>query len=226
MPDPTREELDAAFADLTRIHTTHLAQHGVSLPREGTARSLQLSILWHWRDRQVHKDQISLIVRREMPSAGADQQVRHLKRDGWNITGGRGSHQLENPYNPSPGFANEQARRQGRLNATTFEEVKTAFGNRCATCGAVEGEPDPRYGGGNTVLQQGHQDPAGPADDLANIIPQCENCNRQYKDDFLFDDKGRVRAVNTVRPVERAADDVQRRIYEHLKAKFSTADPQ
>lgn len=216
MTQPTRAELDRAFAELERIHRTHLVQHGVRLPAPGSAKAFQLAVLWHWRERSVHKNEVSEIVRRELPEAAPDQQVRHLKRDGWNITG-RGRHQLADPYRPSPEFANEMARRRGRLDASTFDELKAAFGNRCATCGAVEGEPDPRYGGAVTVLQQGHQDPAKPADDPENIIPQCGNCNRQYKDDFVFDDKGRAYAVHSVNPVRRASKAVQRRILDYLR---------
>ena len=218
--DPTRTEIDEAFDDLSRIHRNHLAQHGVNLPRAGTARALQLAILWHCRDHEVHKDQVSRIVRREIPSAGADQQVRHLKRDGWNITGTRGRHRLEDPYRPSADHANERARRQGRIQAEDFEAVKQTFGSRCATCGAVEKEPDPRYGGAVTVLQQGHQDPRGRADDPENIIPQCQFCNRAYRGDFVFDDKGRVQAIADVRPVRRASESVQRKIWNYLKNKF------
>lgn len=218
--DPTRAELDEAFADLARIHRAHLAQHDVKLPGAGTARALQLAILWRCRDHEVHKDQVSRIVRREIPGAAADQQVRHLKRDGWNITGTRGRHRLAEPYRPSADHANQRARRQGRLQAETFEDVKQTFGYRCATCGAVEGEPDPRYGGAATVLQQGHQNPAGRADDRENIIPQCENCNRQYLDDFVFDDRGRVQAVNNVNPVRRAAKRVRRAIWMDLDREF------
>lgn len=183
--------------------------------------SYQLAVLWHCREHQVHKNQVSRIVQREIPTAAADQQVRHLKRAGWNVTTPRrGWHQLADPYAPSPELVNEAARRQGRLRARDFEEVKRAFGNRCATCGAADGEPDPRYGGARTELQQGHQDPSGPADDPENIIPQCGPCNRQYRDDFVFDNRGRVRAVNSIRPVRRATRRVRKTIWQHLSREF------
>ena len=70
--------------------------------------------------------------------------MRHLKRDGWHI--GKGGEHVLDPYNPSPEFANEQARRRGRLEAQSFEDLKKTYGWSCATCGASEGEPDVRYG--------------------------------------------------------------------------------
>lgn len=96
-----------------------------------------------------------------------------------------------------------------------------AFGNRCATCGAVAGEPDPRYGRDRVQLQQGHRDPSKPSSDRLNIIPQCQFCNRQYRDDFVFDEKGRAHAIAGLGPVQRASREVQRKVWEFLKGKFS-----
>lgn len=36
---------------------------------------------------------------------------------------------------------------------------------------------------------------------LDNLIPQCQICNQAYQDDFVFDIKGRVVAVASVKPV-------------------------
>ena len=215
---PSQEELDAAWEEVKRIHRIHLARHGVKLPRANSCKRVWLSMLYHFRDREVHKDEISDAVRREFPDAARDQQVRHLKRDGWNIETGKepGSHRLD-PYTASPTLQIDQARRRAVLHDEDFNERKIAFGFRCATCGASEGEPDPRYGGDKVELQQGHRDPHKPSDDHENIIPQCANCNRAYKDHFVFDEKGRVRAVASVDPVKRASKSVRRKIFEFLK---------
>ena len=219
-PLPAPDELAAAYDEIARIHSEHLAQHGVRLPEKGTYKSIWLAMLHHYAPEPVHKDEISDAVRRQYPEAGRDQQVRHLKRDGWNVAGRGGYHRLSDPYRPDQGFINERARRQGRLGADDFTALKTAFGNRCATCGARDGEPDPRYGPDLVVLQQGHQDPDKPADNPENIIPQCQFCNRAYRRDFVFDARGRVRAVADTGPVRRANRDVQRRIWEFLRQSF------
>lgn len=214
---PSVEELDAAYEDIARIHSEHLVQHEVVLPKRNSYKSIWLAMLHHHK-RAVHKDEISEAIQREHPDAGKDQQVRHLKRDGWNIVSKqRGYHQLDDPYRPSQEFHNEQNRRRGRLGAKDFEEIKQAFGNRCATCGAREGEPDPRYGSDKVILQQGHQNPKKPSDETSNIIPQCQFCNRTYRDDFVFDNKGRVHAVADIRPVKRASEETQRKILDFLK---------
>ena len=145
-PLPAPDELAAAYDEIARIHSEHLAQHGVRLPEKGTYKSIWLAMLHYYAPAPVHKDEISDAVRRQYPEAGRDQQVRHLKRDGWNVAGRGGRHRLSDPYRPDQGFINERARRQGRLGADDFMALKTAFGNRCATCGARDGEPDPRYG--------------------------------------------------------------------------------
>lgn len=104
------------------------------------------------------------------------------------------------------------------MGTADFEEKKKAFGFRCATCGAVEGETDPRYGGGAVELRQRLRDPRKPTDDYQNIIPQCANCSRTYEDEFVFDERGRAYAVAGIGPVKRASKAVKQKIFESLKS--------
>lgn len=55
---------------------------------------------------------------------------------------------------------------------------------------------------------------------MKNIIPQCQFCNRAYKNDFVFDAKGRVVSVCSLAPVKKARAEVQASIYEWLKKKY------
>ncbi len=221
LPHPDR--LQAAWLELQEIHREYLAVHQVKIPSAthyaDTNKSLWLAVLYLYQDREVHKNTMSAIAKRDIPNAAADQQVRHLKRDGWSIGDKPGLHRL-NPYKPSLAFLNAEARRRSRLTASDFEGIKEAYGKRCATCGATEGRPDPRYGDEMVALQQGHQNPHKRGDDRENIIPQCQFCNRAYKDDYVFDNKGRVRAVASIRPVERANENVQQKILDWLVEKF------
>jgi len=220
---PDSSDLQAAWGELQEIHKEYLAVHGVKLPKSkhytDSNKSLWLAMLFLYRDREVHKDEISKLAQRDLKGAGADQQVRHLKRDGWNIGDKPGLHQLY-PYKPSSEWANASAQKTARLKAGSFSELKDAYGGRCATCGAREGMPDPRYGDQEVMLQQGHQDPSRPGDDKRNIIPQCQYCNQAYRDDYAFDNKGRVYAVASVRPVKRAHKSVQRKILDWLTHHF------
>ena len=217
---PTREELDAAYADIVRIHARHLARHGVRLPSKETYPWVWLATLYHYAGERVHKNEISEATRLVFPDAAPDQQVRHLVRYGWNIENKLGYHTLLDPTQPSPTYMTDRLRRLGSLSAETFDDLKRAYGYRCATCNTPEGEVNPRYGAGAVQLQQGHKDPSGRSDDLANILPQCQFCNQAYRVDFVFDDKGRVKAVADVRPVRRASRSVQRKVWEYLKSKF------
>lgn len=217
---PTKMELNRAYKELTKLHRQHLAQYGVKLPTKSAHKWVWLAMLYHYKGEYVHKDDISEAVEKVFPSAGKDQQVRHLKRDGWYIENKQGTHALVTLEKPSPEFQTELKRRSGRLSASDFDDIKQIFNNCCATCGAGEGKPNVRYGQDLVELQQGHRDPDEPSDDLGNIIPQCQFCNRAYRSDFAFDEKGRVDAVASVRPVKKAKEHVKKAIWEYLRGRF------
>ena len=183
---PAPDWLEKAWEALREIHEEYPMVHDVTIPRveryNERQKAMWLAMLFLNRHREVHKDEMSALARRDMPKLGADQQVRHLKRDGWALSRERGRHRLD-PFASSPEFVRQSARRRSRLSAEDFERLKKAFGGRCATCGAREGRPDPRYGGNPVVLQTGHKNPADAGDDPDNILPQCQFCNRGYKDD-------------------------------------------
>ena len=217
---PTTEELQKSWMELKEIHREYLAIHRVRIPKAShyseNNKAAWLSILRHYKDEEIHKDHISEIVQRDMPGAAKDQQVRHLKRDGWEISAEkRGCHKLD-PFHPSQEFLNTSAKKTAQLRASSFNEIKESFGYRCATCGARENQPDPRYGKDKVKLQQGHRNPNEAGDDPSNIIPQCQFCNRAYRNDFIFDEKGRVHAVANEKPIQRAAKDVQNKIFKWL----------
>ncbi len=220
---PTESELQEAWIELQEIHETYLLPYEVKIPHVDqyyeTARSIWLAVLFYYKEEQVHKDVISDVCQRDKPGLARDQQVRHLKREGWHLSGKGGYHSLD-PFQPSPEWVTERNRRSGRLGAADFTQLKKFYGNACATCGAKEGRPDPRYGQDIVALQHGHMDPAKPANDKDNIIPQCQFCNRAYRSDYVFDDKGRVYAVADVGPVRRASRQVQKKIYEWLMSVF------
>ena len=219
-PLPSLRELEDAYREAAAAHERHLKAHGVNLPDKASYKWIWLAMLCHYKGDNVHKDEISRAVQRTFPNAGQDQQVRHLKRDGWDIAGSGGFHALKYPpHRPSPEFENDQRRRSGEMSAKNFEDIKKVFNYCCATCGAKEGESSPRYGDDIVRLQKGHKDPDEPAA-VGNIIPQCQFCNRAYRRDFVFDDKGRVRAVADVRPVKLAAEKVKRKIWEYLRGMF------
>ena len=222
---PSRAKLQKAWEDLQEIHREYLEAHGVKIPRAkkytDKAKSVWLAYLFLNSDRDVDKNEISSVVRRDMPGRAPDQQVRHLKRDGWDIGAKPGVHRL-NPYKPSLDLLTSDVRRRATLNSRDFNDLRKTYGYRCATCGAREGRPDPRYGEAKVALQRGRMDPRKRGDKTKNVIPQCQFCNRAYKSDYVFDEKGRVRAVASVQPVKRASASVQKEILDWLVSQLDS----
>lgn len=222
---PSDSNLQNAWDELQDIHEEYLAKFDVKLPRANLynerAKSIWLAVLYHFVGKDVHKNTISAVCQRDNPNLAPDQQVRHLKRDGWKlISDGNGNHKLD-PFQPSLELMNDRVRRDGLLSAESFEDVKRTFGHKCATCGAREGRPDSRYGEDLVVLQRGHRDPAKPGTDKLNIIPQCQFCNRAYRGDFVFDERGRAWAVADIGPVQRASLEVKKKVLQFLRDFFN-----
>lgn len=171
------------------------------------AKELQLIFLYKYLNCFVHKDMVSAFVRKYIKNAALDQQVRHLgsqyfwyvlnkgvKVPNADINVPSGYNYLVSIEMPNPKAVAEALKRTGRLAARNFCELKMAYGNKCATCGIDEGKKDTRNEE-IVVLQQGHMNPRKPLT-LENTIPQCQYCNQTYKDYFIFNEYGRVIAVN------------------------------
>jgi hypothetical protein len=97
--------------------------------------------------------------------------------------------------------------------------LKIVYDNRCVNCGALENHHHPRFRDTIVVLQKGHIDPNKP-EVLENIIPQCQICNQTYKDNFVYDENGYIKAINNENFVLRSKIEVLKKIYELLKKKF------
>lgn len=185
------------------------------------ARELQLIFLFKYKRKLVHKDLISAFVRKHIPNAALDQQVRHLGTQyHWNILN-KGAdipdedekvpsayYYLVSIDQPNPTLLFDEMKRRGRLAAKDFEELKIVYDNRCATCGRREGEIDERNNNVKIKLQQGHMDPSKELT-LSNTIPQCQYCNQTYSDDFCFNEYGRVVAVYNPHVVLRSPKSIQ-----------------
>lgn len=210
------------WAELTALHDKYLKPYKVKLPRIGTDRCIWLVVLYEAYkinpDSFVSKDKIADVVRQYRPEASGDQQIRHLKRDGWYLRSEKIANIIHHAIDPTklaPEYIDSIRKEQDLLGAGDFEAIKQAWDNRCATCGGVEGDKSWRHYDKPIKLQEGHKD---PAKGLApkNVIPQCQYCNQAYKNDFVFDDKGRVRAVADISPIKRASASVKQKIKDFL----------
>jgi len=85
----------------------------------------------------------------------------------------------------------------------------------------LENHPHPRFRDSTVILEKGHIDPNKPAV-LENIIPQCRICNRTYKDNFVYDENGYIKAINNPNFVMKSETDIKvlKKLYELLKKKF------
>ena len=243
--------LDIPYKRIRQIHNkiinsyyVHLVQYGVralwkddyrqldslndiDLVKALDGKELQLIFLYEYIGCFVHKDMVSAFVRKFIPDAALDQQVRHLgSQYNWYVLnkGNRipdrdisvpsGYNYLVSIETPNPKVLAQALKRAGRLAAKNFDELKMAYNYTCATCGIEEGKKDTRD---NTIvsLQQGHMDPRKPLT-LDNTIPQCAYCNRTYMDFFRFNEYGRVIAINNPEILLRSPKDIQDEMIEVL----------
>ncbi|MCS7213914.1 MAG: hypothetical protein NZ927_06845 [Candidatus Calescibacterium sp.] len=178
------------------------------------------------------KKELTEFIRKYFPDVTDTQQARHLGRQkGWYVVSSRrknhldtlrerklrffdDSYYLVSLEEEYPGWTPE--RRKG-ISTEDFEKLKKLYDYRCATCGSKEGEPNLKNPSRITDLQKAHLNPHRAGD---GYIPQCEECNRAYRDWFVFDKKGRVRTIADARVVLRADEKVQRDVYMILKSKF------
>lgn len=203
----SKKEIAHWYSIIETEHDKYLQQYHINLPKRKSAKLLWLIYLRRYMGILVHKDTISLFVKTIIPTAGQDQQVRHLAADGFYILNRgeklqnseqkvpSGYHILITLETPRPDYIFKQLKRIGRVGANDFNDLKVIYDFKCATCGAEEGKPHRYFPQTKVLLEQGHQDP-NKALNLDNTIPQCQICNKYYLDKFIFDDKGRVKGIN------------------------------
>lgn len=241
-PNWQKEYLDIPMKEIREIHNEIVLSYNRSLKDYGVrklwnddiptdcsdeefvsfldAKELQLIFLYKYLKCLVHKDVVSAFVRKHIPSAALDQQVRHLGSQYLWFVLNKGAkipdtdEKVPSGYNyllsievANPIAVASALKRTGRLGAKNFVELKLAYSSKCATCGIEEGKKDTRNEQ-IVVLQQGHMNPRHRLT-LDNTIPQCQYCNQTYKDYFLFNEYGRVIAVNNPLILLKSPIDVQ-----------------
>lgn len=200
-PVLTEEQCKNIWKNIEKDYADYLRQYGVYHITYGTAASYQLICLKYVQGSFIHKDAVSDFVKEHCPSAGNDQQVRHLNtQKGWYVTNKgqevngektpSGYHMLVSTTIPSPTFVLSSRKRSSILNADDFASLKQAYGYTCPCCGVSEGEVDPRTGR-VVKLQQGHMDHRKELT-LDNTIPQCEYCNQYSLNNFIYDKNGKI----------------------------------
>ena len=135
---------------------------------------------------------------------GDSLQVRHLaKQFGFNIYKGgevyngekikRSHYLLADILTPHPSFIS--VKRNVEVTDESWIKIKNEYKNKCACCGDMEGEPARWNEYERVTLQKGHMDPRLALKE-DNCIPQCKECNQQYKDKAAFNLRGKVILYN------------------------------
>ncbi len=214
----------------------YLKNRGVKLPslrdKSGRYTKDALVLVYLAKDypntKPVSKKELTEFIRSIYPDTTDVQQARHLARQkGWYIISStrknhthtkirlpKDSYLLVSLQEPYPGWT---PHRKKGLAHEDFEILKKTYQYRCATCGSEEGKPNLKNPSRITRLQRAHMD---PRDESKGYIPQCEECNRAYRDWFVFDRLGRVISIANPEVILRANEEVQKQVYEILKEKY------
>jgi hypothetical protein len=226
--------IQATYEELSAKHRLHLSEHGVKMPsllRGGhyTFKALILICLYRNLGQPVTKEELTKFVTGEANRHTNDLQPRHLAtQDGWNIllkqnndrgteTWPAASYGLVSIEIPKPFWS--PLARDGELDVDSWGDLLDRFQHRCATCGSREGEPNLRNPASLTVLQRGHCDPNQPITVL-NCIPQCIDCNRGLRSQWIWDATGRPRAINDPRVILQSPEATQLEVLELLRRRF------
>lgn len=230
-------ELKKYYDELSEYHEKYLKKYGVKLPRlksrgKYTKDALVLIYLYKNFEKPITKEDLTNFLGNYGERPNDVQQARHLgQQKGWYIISGQRHDKECDEYNVEPGsyalisvkeyypnFTN--LKRMNELTSDEWESIKKAYNYRCATCGSKENELNFHYPNHKTKLQKGHKDPRKPLT-YNNIIPQCEDCNRQDRNNFVYNDKGRVIKIAYPNFVLRSDKKVKEEMYELLKKELN-----
>lgn len=226
-------ELEVYYDLLKKAHEEHLKPKGVGLSafRKGglyTQRSLALIALYLRLGKPVTKRELTEFVRKYVEGEADVQDGRHLgNTQGWYVlsaqrndvgteTWPKDAYGLMSITDCYPGFSGH---REGSLEDSEWAQLLKKFDNRCSLCGSEEGKSNLRNKSVITQLQQGHKDPTKPLGP-SNCLPQCQECNRPLGRKFIFDDKGRPKAISTADLIFKSPHNIQVEVFNLLKAKF------
>jgi len=215
-------EISTLYARIRDLHHEYLHHFGVKLLKlksgsKYTKDALVLCYLFKNIGEPVSKSDLTDFVRQHFPDTNDVQQARHLGRQkGFYIVSGtrgdmldkipslseislgKNDYCLVNLKEPYPGYSGIDGHRSSR-GGSNLKDLIRNYNFRCATCGSEQNEGNLLNPMVKTQLQAGHMDPNFPLSEK-NTIPQCSECNRAYRDWFIFDGNGRVVDINIKSP--------------------------
>lgn len=230
-------EIKKTYKMIDSYYDKYLSQHGVKMPRltgtEGFTKDALVLIYLaqgYPKTRTVSKAELTEFIRGFYPGISDVQQARHLGlQKGWFIAAGgrdnrdvelqRGEYQLITLEKPYPFFHGHRVEE-----TSDWESLKAQYGYRCVTCGSKEGEPNIHYPNTLTKLQRSHKDPNKPLGPR-NIIPQCQKCNRADRNNWVYNETGRVIKLANPIVVKRSSKAVRWEVYRLLYEEFNGRNP-
>lgn len=234
------KEIEKIYSMISDYHKKYLEKYGVKLPKlkdkKGNYTKDALVLVYLSQDypetKKVSKKELTEFVRQYYPDVADVQQARHLgAQKGWYIVSGtrgngtekleRGEYQLISLEKPYPGF---KRHRIEKIDPEYWENLKKQYGNKCATCGSEEGKPHLHWPNTITKLQKAHMDPNKPLKP-GNIIPQCEKCNRADRNNWVYDEKGRVIKIANPLVIKRCDKKIRWEVYKILYKEFKGRNP-
>lgn len=238
----TDEQIRETYALIEGYFDRYLKAKGMKMPslmckNEYTKDTLVLVYLaqGYPNTRVVSKEELTQFIQLYDSRVNDVQQARHLAaQKGWFILSGtrndiasedipKGSYKLQTLEQEYPSY--RAARRNYSSGDEYWDELKKEYDYRCACCGSKENKPHRYWKNTITVLQKGHMDPTRPLEP-GNIIPQCEKCNRADRDNWIYDEKGRVVGIANARTLEKSSREVKKEMYTRLYKKFGGKNPE
>ena len=232
------DEIKNTYEMICSYYNNYLKPYGVKLPKLiGSAGYIKdaLTLVYlaqgYPHTRSVSKGELTEFIRSFYPGVSDVQQARHLgQQKGWFIAAGgrdnrdvilrRGEYQLVTLEKPYPAFHGHRVEE-----TADWGSLKAEYGYRCVTCGSEEGKLNIHYPNTITKLQKSHKDPNKP---LApgNIIPQCQKCNRADRNNWVYNETGRVIKLANPIAIKRSDEEIRRKVYKILYEEFEGRNPQ
>jgi len=234
----TDTDIRSLYDRVSKHHGKCLNKYGVKLPKlvnsKGYYTKDALVLVYlsqnYPNTKITSKEELTGFIREFYSNVNDVQQARHLgAQKGWFIVAGgrdnidfellRGEYKLISLTKPYPAFHGH------RIEITEdWKKLKKRYGNRCATCGSIEGKPNIHWPNTITRLQKSHIDPNKPLI-AGNMIPQCQKCNRADRNNWVYDERGRVIKLANPNVIKRSDDEIRLKVYKILYEEFEGKNP-
>lgn len=230
-------EIENCYKIICKYYEKYLKKAGVKLPKlfsKGNYTKDALVLIYlaqsYPKTKPTSKEELTQFVRSYYPRTNDVQQARHLgAQKGWFIAAGgrdnrevhlqRGQYQLVSLNRSYPAFHGHRIQQ-----TKNWEKLKTEYHFRCVTCGSKEDEYNIHWPNTFTKLQKSHKDPNQPLSG-SNIIPQCQKCNRADRNNWVYDERGRVIKLANFNIIKRSDATIRWKVYRLLYNEFKGINP-